>query len=78
VHCFNAGTDHPIFARLRERGARLTNSPGATAVPIAHSAIAGLLALARQLPRFAEAQRERRWLETGRSPNRATSRARRS
>jgi phosphoglycerate dehydrogenase-like enzyme len=65
VHCFNAGTDHPIFARLIERGIQLTNSPGATAVPIAHSAITGLLALARQLPRFAAAQREHRWLEMG-------------
>ncbi len=65
MHCFNAGTDHPIFARLLERGVRLTNSPGASAVPIAHSAIAGLLALARGLPRFGAAQRERRWLEPG-------------
>src|SRR5262249_10913496 len=53
VHCFNAGTDHPVFARLLERGIRLTNSPGASAVPIAHNAIAGLLALARRLPQFA-------------------------
>ena len=65
VHCFNAGTDHPIFARLQERGICLTNSPGASAVPIAHSAIAGLLALARRLPLFAAAQRERHWLEAG-------------
>jgi phosphoglycerate dehydrogenase-like enzyme len=65
VHCFNAGTDHPIFARLLERGVCLTNSPGASAVPIAHSAIAGLLALARRLPLFGAAQRERHWLEAG-------------
>ena len=65
MHCFNAGTDHPVFARLLERGVRLTNSPGASAVPIAHSAIAGLLALARRLPHFGAAQREHRWLEAG-------------
>ena len=65
VHCFNAGTDHPVFARLVERGVCLTNSPGASAVPIAHTAIAGLLALARGLPRLAGAQRERRWLDHG-------------
>ena len=65
VHCFNAGTDHPIFARLRERGVCLTNSPGASAVPIAHNAIAGLLALARRLPLFGSAQRERHWLDAG-------------
>jgi phosphoglycerate dehydrogenase-like enzyme len=63
MHCFNAGTDHPIFARLAERGVVLTNSPGASAIPIAQTAIAGLLALARRLPVFAAAQRERRWLE---------------
>src|SRR5262249_61861114 len=68
VHCFNAGTDHPIFARLLERGVRLTNSLGASAVPIAHSAIAALLALARRLPRFGAAQRERCWLEAGARP----------
>ena len=65
MHCFNAGTDHPIFARMLERGVRLTNSPGASAVPIAHSAIAGLLALARRLPLFAEAQRQKHWLDAG-------------
>src|SRR5258706_5485754 len=65
MHCFNAGTDHPIFSRFIERGVRLTNSPGASAVPIAHSAIAGLLALARRLPGFAAAQRERHWLDAG-------------
>ena len=65
VHCFNAGTDHPIFTRLLQRGICLTNSPGASALPIAHSAIAGLLGLARRLPLFAAAQRERHWLETG-------------
>ncbi len=65
MHCFNAGIDHPVFARLLERGVRLTNSPGASAVPIAHSAIAGVLALARRLPLFGAAQRERRWLDAG-------------
>jgi len=68
LHCFNAGTDHPIFARIAERGAVVTNSPGANAVPIAHSAVAGLLALARDFPRYAAAQRERRWLDPERLP----------
>jgi phosphoglycerate dehydrogenase-like enzyme len=66
LHCFNAGVDHPIFGRLVERGVTLTCSPGASAVPIAQSAIAGLLALARRFPEFAAAQREKRWLEQGR------------
>jgi phosphoglycerate dehydrogenase-like enzyme len=62
LHLFNAGVDHPIFSRFLERGVALTASPGANAVPIAQSAIAGLLALARGFPAFARAQRERRWL----------------
>ena len=68
LHCFNAGTDHPIFRRFLDRGVTLTNSPGSNAVPIAQSAIAGLLSLARRFPRFAEAQRSRTWLETGAEP----------
>ena len=62
LHVFNAGVDHPIFGRFVDRGVVLTSSPGSNAVPIAQSAIAGLLALARRFPAFARAQRERRWL----------------
>ena len=58
-----AGADHPAFGRLLERGVRLTNSAGATAEPIAQSAIAGLLALARGFPAYAEAQRRREWAQ---------------
>ena len=61
LHLFNAGTDHPIFAQFLERGIALTNSPGGNAVPIAQSAITGLLMLARRFPAFAEAQRRRAW-----------------
>jgi phosphoglycerate dehydrogenase-like enzyme len=63
LHCFNAGLDHPIFSKFGEKGVVLTSSPGSNAVPIAQSAIAGLLALARRFPFFARAQRERRWIE---------------
>lgn len=63
LHVFNTGTDHPIFERFIERGVALTNSPGANAGPIAQTAIAGLLSLARELPRFGEAQRRREWLQ---------------
>lgn len=64
LHLFNTGTDHPIFRRFLDRGVLLTNSPGANARPIAQSAIAGLLALARRLPDFAAAQQRREWLES--------------
>ena len=61
AHLGFAGIDHPRFGELLDRGVRLSNSPGAAAEPIAHSALAGLLSLARRLPFFAASQRERRW-----------------
>jgi len=61
LHVFNAGVDHPIYAEMLARGVRLTTSSGATAEPIAHTAIMGLLMLARNLPHWLQAQRERAW-----------------
>jgi phosphoglycerate dehydrogenase-like enzyme len=61
LHVFNAGVDHPIYAEIQARGVRLTTSAGATAEPIAQTAITGLLMLARNFPRWLAAQRERRW-----------------
>ena len=61
MHLPNAGVDHPVFGRLLEQGVRLTTSSGATAEPIAHSAIAAVLALARGFPQWAAAQRRHQW-----------------
>jgi phosphoglycerate dehydrogenase-like enzyme len=61
LHVFNAGVDHPIYTEMLQRGVRLTTSAGTTAIPIAQTAIAGLLMLARNFPRWLKAQRERRW-----------------
>lgn len=61
LHVFNAGVDHPIYAEMLARGVRLTTSAGSTAVPIAQTAILGLLALARGFPRWLANQRLRRW-----------------
>lgn len=61
LHVFNAGIDHPIYTEMIERGVRLTTSSGTAAVPIAQTAIAGLLLLARGFPRWLEAQRAREW-----------------
>ena len=33
LHTFSAGTDHPVFGALRERGVRVTSSSGASAAP---------------------------------------------
>ena len=61
LHAFNVGVDHPIFTELLGRGVRVTTSAGSTAVPIAQTAIMGLLALARGFPRWLVAQRGRQW-----------------
>jgi len=61
LHAFNVGVDHPIFTELLGRGVRVTTSAGSTAVPIAQTAIMGLLALARGFPRWLVAQRGRLW-----------------
>src|SRR5688572_5249709 len=61
LHVFNAGVGHPIYTEMLARGVRLTTSSGTAAVPIAQTAIAGMLILARNFPYWLERQRERRW-----------------
>lgn len=61
LQTFNAGVDHPIFAEMLQRGIRLTTAAGTTAVPIAQSAITGLLMLSRGFPNWLRAQREHKW-----------------
>lgn len=63
MHLPNSGVDDPVFKRLLANGVQLTTSPGAAAEPIAHSVIAGLLALARGFPRWIDAQRRHVWEE---------------
>jgi phosphoglycerate dehydrogenase-like enzyme len=61
LHSFSAGTDSPVFARLLERGVRVTSSSGASARPIAQSVVMYLLALSRELPGILDEQAARRW-----------------
>lgn len=68
VHLMNAGTDAPIFGRLLEHGVRLTTSSGSTAKPIAQTAIAGMLMLARPFLAWGEAQRRASWEPLRASP----------
>jgi D-2-hydroxyacid dehydrogenase (NADP+) len=63
LQTFNAGVDHPIFAELLGRGIRVTTAAGTAAVPIAHSAITGLLMLARGFPAWIKAQQAHTWLQ---------------
>ena len=61
LHVFNAGVDHPIYTEMLGRGVRLTTSSGTAAKPIAQNAIAGLLMLSRNFPRWLASQRARQW-----------------
>ena len=61
LHVFNVGVDHPIYTEMLQRGVRLTTSAGSTAEPIAQTAIAALIMLGRNFPRWIAGQRERRW-----------------
>jgi D-2-hydroxyacid dehydrogenase (NADP+) len=58
---FNVGVDHPIFAELLGRGIRVTSAAGTSAVPIAQSAITGVLMLARGFPAWIKAQQTHTW-----------------
>lgn len=68
LQVFNAGVDHPVFATIIERGVRLTTASGSTAEPIAQTAIAAMLYLARKFPRWMAGQRNHQW-DPMRSPD---------
>lgn len=61
LQSFSAGTDHPIFGAIRDRGVTVTSSAGSSAPSIAQTVMLYLLALSRDLPRLARAQSEHRW-----------------
>lgn len=71
LHSYSAGTDHAVFTMMAERGVMITNSPGASAAPIAETVMMYLLALTRRLPEWFDAQRDRVW-----SPHQITELAR--
>lgn len=52
---------HPFVPPLLARGVKLTTSAGGNAEPVAQTAIAGLLMLARRFPRWLDAQRRHAW-----------------
>lgn len=68
LHIGFAGTDTPIFRELMDRGVTVTNSSGAAAEPIAQSAIAGMLALNRDFPRWFDLQRRHEWKRQQHAP----------
>jgi D-2-hydroxyacid dehydrogenase (NADP+) len=56
-----AGAERPIYRELRDRGAKVTTASGATAVTVAHSTLAAVIALNRRFPLLADAQRRHAW-----------------
>lgn len=64
----SAGANGRIYRDLQERGVVITTASGAMARPVAQSALAGILALARKLPLLAEQQRHRQWKSLVGSP----------
>lgn len=61
LHVHSAGLDRDVYQEIRQRGARVTASHGASDAVVAQMAITGLLALARHLPRLMRAQQRRAW-----------------
>lgn len=61
LQTFSAGVDSPFFVDLMQRGVRLTTASGATASPIAQTAIMYMLALSRDLRSWMRAQDDREW-----------------
>lgn len=61
VQIHSAGADRPVYGELRARGVQVSTASGSNAGVVAHTALAGLLALARRFPLLMAAQNQRRW-----------------
>ena len=61
LQTFSAGVDSPFFVQMMERGVMLTNSSGATASPIAQTAILYMLALSRDMRTWMRNQDKKKW-----------------
>lgn len=58
----SAGMDRGLYSELYDRGVRLSSGSGSNALAVAQTAIAAVLALARGVPKWMQAQREHRWV----------------
>jgi phosphoglycerate dehydrogenase-like enzyme len=61
VHIHSAGLDRPIFGELQARGVEVTPSSGVNAQSVAHTVVAGVLALNRHFPKLMRQQAEHKW-----------------
>lgn len=63
VQLTSAGFDRVDLPELRRRGVRVHNARGVYSAPMAEFALAGVLALYKQLRFFTDRQRERHWVK---------------
>ncbi len=61
IHTCSSGADRDILQQALRRGVVVTTSSGANAMAVAHTAIAGMLALARGVPHWVQTQSARQW-----------------
>ena len=61
LHVCSSGKDLPQYRHALERGVRVTSSTGVTAVPIAQSTVAAILAQSRGFDHWLAAQARREW-----------------
>lgn len=64
LHTCASGTDRPLLQQAMRRGVTVTSSTGANADSVAANALAGLLALARGVPRWVRDQEARFWRDS--------------
>lgn len=67
IHTQAAGADRPVLQNALARGVTVTTSSGASAQAVAHTAIAGMLALARNVPGWLDAQAKKVWAPPARA-----------
>ena len=61
IHSTGAGIESFASPELQARGVLVTNSSGVYAPAMAEYALAGMVSIARDLPRLIEQQKQRRW-----------------
>ena len=61
LHVHSAGADRAVYQTLMAKGVTVTTSSGANAKAVAHSALAGILSLARKFPHLMRQQQSHQW-----------------
>ncbi|MBH1963333.1 MAG: D-2-hydroxyacid dehydrogenase [Comamonadaceae bacterium] len=61
IHTQAAGSDREVLQNAMKRGAIVSTSSGASSQAVAHTAIAGMLALARNVPHWVRSQQQKVW-----------------